>query len=56
VCQLELGRTEDALANFRAVVRHDPKLYGVALKLVSCSGRGRFWLRPSAARQHLSSG
>jgi tetratricopeptide (TPR) repeat protein len=56
VCQLELGRTEDALANFRAVVRQDPKLYGVALRLTSASGRGRFWLRPSTAKQRLSSG
>jgi tetratricopeptide (TPR) repeat protein len=53
-CLLELGRSDDALANFRAAVRSDPRFYHLALTLVSCSGRGRFWLRPSAAAKHLS--
>jgi Flp pilus assembly protein TadD len=54
VCLLELGRVDDALGNFRAAVGSDPSSYGTALALVSASGRGRFWLRPSTAAKHLS--
>jgi Flp pilus assembly protein TadD len=54
VCLLELGRTDEALDNFRAAARTDRKLYRPALTLLSCSGRGRFWLRPSAAAKQLS--
>jgi tetratricopeptide (TPR) repeat protein len=54
VCLLELGRTDDALDNLRAAVRIDRSLYGFALKLVSASARGRFWLRPSSAVKRLS--
>ena len=53
VCLLELGRTAEALGNFRAAVHSDPSCYGTALTLVSCSARGRFWLRPSTAKQQL---
>jgi Flp pilus assembly protein TadD len=52
-CQLELGRSDHALDNLRAAVRADASSYGIALSLVSCSARGRFWLRPSTARQRL---
>jgi len=55
VCQLELGRTDDALANLRAAVQIDPGVYRLALSLVSASARGRFWLRPSAAAKQLRS-
>jgi len=51
---LETGRTEDAVALLRAAVRGDPKRYATSLKLMLSSGRGRFWLRPSAAARALS--
>jgi tetratricopeptide (TPR) repeat protein len=54
VSLLELGRCDDAVGYLRAAVRGDGRFYGSALKLVSSTGRGRFWLRPSAARSALS--
>jgi tetratricopeptide (TPR) repeat protein len=55
VCLLELGRTDEALEHLRAAVRLDRSLYHTALTLISCAGRGRFWLRPSdAAKQFLA--
>src|SRR6516164_7331257 len=48
-CLLELGRSDDALGRLRTVTRSEPHLYGAALKVVSSSSHGRFWLRPSSA-------
>jgi Flp pilus assembly protein TadD len=53
-CLLELGRSDDALGRLRAVTRSEPRLYGVALKVISSSSRGRFWLRPSSAAKSLA--
>ena len=53
-CLLELGRSDDALRRLRAVTRSEPRLYGVALKVISSSSRGRFWLRPSSAAKCLA--
>jgi tetratricopeptide (TPR) repeat protein len=53
VCLLELGRADEALEYLRTTIRSDPQFYGSALKLVSSAGRGRFWLRPSAAKRML---
>ena len=53
-CLLELGRVDEAIETFRAAVRSDPSVYGVALSLSVRSGRGRFWLRPSAAAERLA--
>jgi tetratricopeptide (TPR) repeat protein len=53
-CLLELGRTDDAIESFRAAVRSDPTVYDLALSMSVRSGRGRFWLRPSAAAQRLA--
>jgi tetratricopeptide (TPR) repeat protein len=53
-CLLELGRPDDALARLRTVTRSEPQLYGVALKVISSSSRGRFWLRPSSAAKCLA--
>ena len=53
-CLLELGRSDDALGRLRTVTRSEPHLYGVALKVVSSSSRGRFWLRPSSAAKCLA--
>ena len=52
-CLLELGRPEEALEALRAAIRGDPKCYGLVLKLLSTSARGRFWLRPSSAAKIL---
>jgi len=54
VCLLELGRTDNALEYLRSAVRSEPKFYSTVLKLVSSTGRGRFWLRPSMARKMLT--
>jgi tetratricopeptide (TPR) repeat protein len=51
---LEAGKTEDAVALLRSAVRADPQRYATSLKLMLSSGRGRFWLRPSAAARALS--
>ena len=51
---LESGKTDDAVALLRTAVREDPQRYATSLKLMLSSGRGRFWLRPSAAARALS--
>ena len=53
-CLLELGRSDEALGRLRTVTRSEPHLYGAALKVVSSSSRGRFWLRPSSAAKCLA--
>ena len=53
-CLLEAGDTEAALTLLRAVVQGDRKGYLTSLKVVQSSGRGRFWLRPSAAARALA--
>ena len=53
-CLLETGQTDAALALLRTAVRGDPQHYATSLKLMLSSGRGRFWLRPSAAARALS--
>ncbi len=54
-CLLEIGQTDAALASLRAAVRDGPQhAYPMSLKLMLSAGRGRFWLRPSAAaRAHF---
>lgn len=52
-CLLQLGRSEDAVAALRAMVRAAPHQYGKALKALVSASRGRFWIRPSAAAQFL---
>jgi tetratricopeptide (TPR) repeat protein len=51
---LELGRSDDAVASLRAMVRAAPQNYGKALKTLVSAGRGRFWIRRSAAAQFLN--
>jgi hypothetical protein len=53
-CLLEAGKIDDAMALLRTAVRGDPRRYATSLKLMLSSGRGRFWLRPSAAARALS--
>lgn len=48
-CLLEIDPSQAALTYLRSVARSSPNYYGRALSILSSSGRGRFWLRPSAA-------
>jgi tetratricopeptide (TPR) repeat protein len=52
-CLLELGEREAGEDCFRAAARGDAKRYGRALASLAASGRGRAWLRPSAAARFL---
>jgi tetratricopeptide (TPR) repeat protein len=52
-CLLELGQIEAGYDCFRLAARGEHKRYGDALASLVKSGRGRFWLKPSAARQYL---
>jgi tetratricopeptide (TPR) repeat protein len=52
-CLLELGRSEEAIGHFRALVGAAPGLLGSALKAFADAGRGRIWLRPSVAAKVL---
>lgn len=49
-CLLEMGET-GAAACLRLVTRGGPNFYGKALKVLTSSSRGRFWVQPSAAAQ-----
>jgi len=49
LCLIELGQVDDGVACLRAAVRGAPQLYGMALRILVAAGRGRFWLKPSAA-------
>jgi tetratricopeptide (TPR) repeat protein len=49
-CLLEMRET-GAAACLRLVTRGGPNFYGKALKVLTSSSRGRFWLQPSAAAQ-----
>jgi tetratricopeptide (TPR) repeat protein len=53
LCLLELGEHDAGYECFRMAARGDPKHYGTALAALVKSGRGKFWLKPSAASQFL---
>jgi tetratricopeptide (TPR) repeat protein len=53
-CLLQLGQIEAGYDCFRAATRGDPKGYGNALTSLAASGRGRLWLRPSAAARFFA--
>lgn len=55
-CLLELAQWDEAIACLRAAVAATPSYYGKALRTLVTSGRGRFWLRPSAAAAFLRPG
>src|SRR5262245_33625126 len=52
-CLLELGRWDEAVECLHAVVKAAPQLYTKALQTLVTAGRGRFWLKPSAAAELL---
>jgi tetratricopeptide (TPR) repeat protein len=54
-CLLQLGQTDAGYGCFRTAAQADPKRYGQALTSLAASGRGRLWLRPSAAARFLAS-
>jgi tetratricopeptide (TPR) repeat protein len=53
-CLLQLGQTEAGYECFRTAARGGPKSYGRALTSFAAAGRGRLWLKPSAAARFLS--
>lgn len=55
-CLLELGQTGAASVCLRQVTRGGADFYGKALKVLSSSGRGRFWLKPSAVAKFFKGG
>lgn len=52
-CLLELGKSEEAIEQLRTLVGASPGLLGQALKAFADCGRGRLWLKPSAAAEFL---
>jgi protein O-GlcNAc transferase len=52
-CLFELGRPAEAIDCLRALVAWAPQSFGGALKTCVEAGKGRFWLKPSAAKQAL---
>lgn len=52
-CLLELGQIEAGYDCFRLAARGGQKRYADALASLVKSGRGRFWLKPSAAEKFL---
>lgn len=53
-CLLEVGQTGAASACLRQVTRGGAGFYGKALKVLSSSSRGRFWLQPSVLAKFFS--
>jgi tetratricopeptide (TPR) repeat protein len=53
-CLLEQDQSGVASALLRQATRGGPRFYEQALKVISSSSRGRFWLKPSAAADFFS--
>jgi tetratricopeptide (TPR) repeat protein len=53
-CLMQLGQTEAGHECFRTAARREPKSYGIALTSLAAAGRGRLWLRPSAAARFFA--
>ena len=54
-CLLQLEQIEAGYECFRTAARGDPKDYGKAVTALAASGRGRLWLKPSAAARFFAS-
>jgi tetratricopeptide (TPR) repeat protein len=52
-CLIELGQLDEGIACLRAAVQAAPHNYGCALRMLIGAGRGRFWLKRSAAARCL---
>ena len=53
-CLLQVGEVDAGYDCFRTAARGDPKRYGKALTSLAASGRGKLWLKPSAAARFLT--
>jgi len=53
-CLLQAGEGEAGYDCFRTAARGDLKRYGKALTSLAASGRGKLWLKPSAAARFLT--
>jgi tetratricopeptide (TPR) repeat protein len=52
-CLLRMGQLDEAYDCFRHAVRAEPRRFANVLTSILKAPRGRFWLRPSAARRFL---
>lgn len=52
-CLFELGQPQEGIARLRTLLRAAPQLCGRAMKACAEAGRGRLWLKPSAAAEAL---
>ena len=52
-CLFELGRPAEAIECLRALVAWAPQSFGGAVRTCVEAGKGRFWLKPSAAAKAL---
>jgi tetratricopeptide (TPR) repeat protein len=55
-CLIELGQPDEGIACLRAAVQADPHNSESAVKMLVAAGRGRFWLKRSAAAACLGLG
>ena len=55
-CLLEAGDRDAGSDCFRTAARGNPQNYGNVLAALVKSGRGRFWLKPSAAARFFQGG
>jgi tetratricopeptide (TPR) repeat protein len=53
-CLLQIGELNAGYDCFRTATRGDPKRYGKALTSLAASGRGKLWLKPSAAARFFA--
>ena len=54
ICLIECGKTEPGLENLSAASKTNAKMFGQTVNAIASAGKGRFWLRPSAARRFLT--
>jgi tetratricopeptide (TPR) repeat protein len=52
-CLFELGRPAEAIECLRALVAWAPQSFGGAVRTCVEAGKGRFWVKPSAAARAL---
>jgi Flp pilus assembly protein TadD len=52
-CLQELGRVDEALTHYRALLKREPSRYYDVVKKLTSASRGRFWLKSSELRRVL---
>jgi tetratricopeptide (TPR) repeat protein len=55
-CLMELGRWDEGVALLREILKADPNSRGNVMRMMVATGRGRFWLKRSAAAEFLGFG